>query len=388
MGRITQWLAPPLALVVLAGVIFFTVQNMGAHSRQPMPMAEESPQHPDVSVVTVTPGSYNAHISGQGEATPHYSLPLTTEVSGRIENVGNNFESGSILHKGDMLFRIEDTAYTAELATAKSELAESELALLEEERQARQAQLEWESSGLEGEPDSDLVLRIPQLAAARAEVENKKAALELARKNLSKTTVTAPFDCLIVSRDVTPGSYVQAGTEVATLYSIDTMEINIALSASEWGNLPADAVENNHPVTITSVEDGQQTWQGTIGRMENHVDTKTRQRTIIVKVNQPFTQNIPLLAGTFVRVDIPGKELDTLWKLPGSALSQRGEIWFVADNNTLACFQSTPLFSDHDSIYIQVPPALATAAQNVLIHPLSSYVTGMEVRPVKENNDA
>ncbi len=358
MQRTTQWLAPPLALLVLAGVIVFTVQNMGAHNQPPMPAAEKAVQHPDVSVVTVNPASYNARITGQGEAAPHYSLTLTAEVSGTIEDMGDNFESGSILAKGDVLFRIEDTAYIAALATAESELAASELALLEEERQAKQALVEWKSSGLEGEPDSDLVLRVPQLAAAKSEVSNNQAALALARNNLRKTTVTAPFDCLVVSRNVAPGSYVQAGTEVASLYSTDTMEIRIALSASEWGNLPTDVAESGHPVTITSVENGQ-TWQGRISRVENHVDTQTRQRTVVVEVEHPLARNTPLMAGTFVRVDIAGKQVDTLWKLPASALSQRGEIWYVDADNTLACFQAEPAFSDHDSIFIEVPSTLS-----------------------------
>lgn len=324
MRRIIQWLAPPAALLILIGVILFSSVSMKAKMQQPPPKKEIDAARAEVSVLKVDSESYEAIITGLGESSPHYSLTLTAEVSGLVKQLGNNFESGSILKKGDTLLLLDDTEYAAAVAKAESDLAESELALLEEERQAAQAEAEWKASGLEGEPDSELVLHQPQLAAAHAAVKNAKTALDLARNNLQKTTVTAPFDCLVVARQAVPGSYLQAGSEIASLYSTDRVEIGIALSAAEWDNLPAAGELYGRPATITSVENGH-TWSGMINRIEYHLDTTSRQRTIIVEVARPLEQSEPLLAGTFVQAKIAGKTVSNLWKLPGSSLSQRGK---------------------------------------------------------------
>jgi hypothetical protein len=76
--------------------------------------------------------------------------------------------------------------------------------------------------------------------------------------------------------------------------------------------------------------------------------------------------------------------LANLWKLPGSALSQEGEIWYVRADNTLASFPAKPLFNDGDVIYVSVPDTLQGREQNVLVHPLNSYLAGMRVHPVQE----
>lgn len=383
MRRMMQWLAPPLALMVLVGVVLFTVRNMKGDHLGPPQEIEGKPIYPDISVVTVAPDGYKAVVTGFGEASPHHTLTLVSEVSGRVEKIGAAFETGQILKKGELIVSLDDTEYAAAVATAESELAQSRLELLEEERQVAQARWEWDSSGLKGEPDSELVLRQPQLAVARANVKKGEAELKLSRKNLAKTIVTAPFDCLVVSREVAPGSYLQAGAEIASLYSIDKIEIAIGLSGAEWDNLPSASEIAGYQVEVAAVESGR-SWQGRISRVEHHVDSKTRQRTVIVEVEDPLGLSAPLLPGTFVKVTIPGKSMDNLWKLPGSALSQRGEIWYVTKDNVLASFQAQPLFSDHDSIYVTAPDNLAGIAQRVLVHPLSSYLTGMKVNPVQE----
>lgn len=386
MTRLLHWIGPPLAILLLIGVFMYTRGKINQQPAGPPPKTEKAAIASDVAVTTVTPQAYSAKISGFGEAEAHYSLSLTAQVSGQVKSVSPSFESGHILRKGELLLQLDATEYTAAVAAAKSDLAQNRLSLLEEERQVKQAQAEWASSGMTGQPDSELVLRAPQLAAAKALVENSQAALDLAEENLAKTEIRAPFDCLIVSRDISPGSYLQAGTTTAALYSIDRVEIPIKLSSKEWDTLPDEASFTGTPVTLTAVDNGRR-WQGEINRVERQVDTETRQRTVVIAVETPFSLTSPLLPGTFVRADIEGRMVDNLWQLPASALSQRGEIWYVTDGR-LNKFSAETVFSYQNTIFISVPEQLRTAEQQVVNHPLSSYLTGMEVRPREEKDNA
>jgi len=382
MRRLIHLLGPLLALLMLCGAVIYVKAEMSDKQQVVRQTQPEDVLLPDVSVVTSIPGSYTAAVSGYGESVPHYSLSLVAEVSGRVEDMSASFESGYIARKGELLVQLDDTQYLADVATARSNLEQNRLSLLEEERQMAQARAEWESSGLEGAPDSELVLRKPQLAAAKALVESSEAALVLAEDKLAKTKVYAPFDCLVVSRSISPGSYLQEGTAIGSFYSVDKVEVSVSLSTRNWDNLPQASELGGHQVQLLAV-DSDHSWQGQIGRVERNVDTTTRQRDVVIEVENPFTMSPALLPGTFVQVEISGKQVDNLWELPVSALSQRGEIWFVS-GGTLDKFQADLVFSHLDRIYIDVPANLAAAPQQVLVHPLSNYVSGMKVHPVEE----
>lgn len=372
-----------LALLVLTLITWFSYNGIQAQMNRPMQEKEAEVERPDVSVITVKPEVHQAHVTAYGEANVHYSLTLTAQVAGQVDGLNKAFEPGMRVEKNEILVELENSDFRSAVATAENNLAAAKVSLLEEQRQVTQAENEWQSSGLDGTPESELVLRQPQLQAAKTAVKQAEAALASASKNLSRTHVIAPFDAIVVERLVSPGTFVQAGTTIATLFSTDYLELAIDLSARDWANLPEfqQMTGDAWPVELYSVEN-QQHWQGRVLRVEKHLDTSTRQRSLIVAVDQPFDLEPALYPGTFLKVKIAGRNQQGLWKLPNSALSQRSEIWFVSEDETLDNFSADPLFTDSESIYIKVPEALALASQQVLVHPLSSYLKGMPVNTI------
>ena len=387
--RKTDYLVLVLSLTVLVGVLFFNqhvLQGQTDHMPQP---TQKEPLLPDVEVMVAEEGQYAMKVRGFGDSKMHFTLSLTSQDSGQVVAISENLEAGCRVKKGAVLVQIDDTDYLAAVADAKSELATARLALLEEEREASQAQTEWKASGFTGQPDSALVLHKPYLVAAQATVEKAETALASADKNLALTQITAPFDAIVGARIVVPGSYLQEGTEVATLYSTDLIEIAVPLPVRDWSNLPdIDTLINGRwPVEITGVENGQ-TWQGRVLRAQQHINETSRQRILYIAVDAPLDLGKPLLPGTFVGVEIEGNTLDNVWKLKSSSLSQKGEIWFLSDTNSLGKFSSEPLFSDDGFIYIKVPQRFKDTNTQVVVHPLSSYLPGMKVQPVFEGDNA
>lgn len=376
---------------LLAAVVLYSWQAMRSRDDDP-PAGRQTSQaqapRPDVSVVTVTPGAYRAWAHGYGQAAARFELTLTAQVQGQVEELAGDFDTGQRVARDTVLARLDDTDYRAAVASAEDALAAARLALLEEERRGVQARAEWRASGLKGEPDSELVLRAPQLAAARAALASAEAALAGARKDLAYTRIRAPFDALVVARAVAPGSFVQTGTEIATLYGTERVEVEVFLSARDWTNLPdpATLASGEWPVELTGVEDGRR-WRGEVLRVAQHLDQTTRQRALIAAVETPLDRDPPLLPGTFLELEVAGRLVEGLWRLPSAALSQRGEIWYVHDDDRLASFAAEPLFSADGAIYVRPPQALGEAPQQVLVHPLDGYLQGMAVRPVEVKSD-
>ncbi|WP_282167965.1 efflux RND transporter periplasmic adaptor subunit [Shewanella japonica] len=353
-----------------------------------------------VAVQLTAVESYQAQVTGYGETKPRFELTYTSEISGRITWLADSFESGRVVRKGELLARLDDTSFQQAVSQAKADVATARLALLEEQREGEQARSEWQRSGLSGEPSSPLVLREPQLASAEAALENAQKSLEKAERDLHYTEIKAPFDGVIVSRNVQLGSFINVGGEVAMLYSVDRIEIEIPLSEKQWANLP-QAVMNagNGTDAATANTDSAQQWHATIKatgsdttqgqqwsayveRTHQYVAKDTRQRSLVLVVEKPLEQGAPLYPGTFVEATIEGMTLDYLWELPSSARSQQGEIWTVDAQGLLQKSTAYTLFERQNKIYV-TPTEEAELAQ-VVKRPLSNFKAGMKVVPTTE----
>lgn len=385
--HLVQWLVFIVSVAAFLVAVVFIKNGIEANMNRPKPMKTQEESHPDVSVLSVTPAGYAARVTAWGAVSPHYELSVSSQVEGRVVTLADGFETGAVVKKGTVLVQLEEVAYRSAVDEAASALSEARVSLLEEEREALQARTEWKASGVSGKPASELVLRGPQLAAAKAAVTAAETALAQAREDLDHTRITVPFDAVVVTREVAPGAYLQAGSAVATLYSVDRAEVTLSLSAEEWSRLPESDQMNsgNWPVTLTRIKDSG-SWTGRILRAERHLDASSRQRNLIIAVDHPLDADPPLLAGTFVKADITGRQLENLWRLPGSALSQKGEVWYVTADKSLAAVSTEPVFTDGDFVYVSPPAELSSATCQVLVHPLNSYLQGMVVNPVEEAN--
>ena len=367
-------------LSIVAIVFYTSIQMQVKMQKKPQ---EKTPLYPTVSVLKVAKDEFQAAITGYGEAKPRYTLELTSQVSGAVESLSSSFMTGTQIKRGDVMLNLEQTQYQLKVATAQASLAQAQLNLLEEQRQGKQASLEWQRSGLQGKPNSPLVLREPQLKAAKAAQQEAQYALVSAKTDLHKTRIQAPFDGVIISRDVQPGSYLQVGSKVATLESTDVMEIEIALSALQWENLPdINRLNNNKWLVTLSTIDGKTTWQAYVDRVQRHVDSTNRQRSLIVVVDKPLQQKAALFSGTFLKAKIAGKKMQALWQVPISAISQNGDIWYVESTGILAKFKASKQYEEGNFAYVD--PVAELDEANIVIRPLNSYLLGMHVSPSME----
>ncbi|KPW05543.1 efflux RND transporter periplasmic adaptor subunit [Pseudoalteromonas sp. P1-11] len=366
-----------VAIVCIGLAISYNGQKMAQQANGPKPELAKSVA-PNVSVINAVPSTYQAYVSGHGEAKAHWALSLKAQVKGEITNMSEQFATGNVVKKGQVLAQIDNTEYLQAVASAKATLADAKLALQEEQDLGNQAKREWQRSGVTQAPSSPLVFRTLQLEAAQATADNAQYALQTAQRDEKNTHISAPFDAVILSRDVDLGTYVSIGDTLATLNSTDKVEISVPLSLSQWQNLASD---KSGEVILSDVTTQNQ-WQGYIARFEQHLDDSSRQRSVVVALDKPFEQATPLLPGTFLAVQIAGKALNNVIKLPASAVSQEGLIWYVNEQNTLMSIQAQKLFERGDYVYIS--PIEGHTNLRVVARPLVSYLNDMLVNPIVE----
>jgi RND family efflux transporter MFP subunit len=152
------------------------------------------------------------------------SANLSFEVSGTVEtvyvDVGNPVEKGQILAVLDKEpYRLDVDAAQAELVTARAKVVNTK------EEYDRQERVYSQGAGAK----SKLEQAKYNYDAARSQVNYQIANLNLAKRNLSKTMLTSPYNGHIAWRSVDPHEEVKVGQKVFTIDAKGALEVYLAV---------------------------------------------------------------------------------------------------------------------------------------------------------------
>jgi len=297
------------------------------------------PKLPAVEVQIAEATRHTYRIQSQGTALPRTSIRLVSEVSGKVVFVAESFDVGQIFAKGDVLLKIDSRDYELALAQARSQVAQAQLRLQMEVKEADVVRREWELLN-QGEP-TGLQAREPQLASARAALEAALAAEEAAKRNLDRCEIRAPFDGMVARAGVRPGQFAALATPLGELFATDVAEVRLPLIASDLSfiDLPrpgAKVALGQAPKVTLSARAGERRteWLGHIVRSEETVDPMNRMVYVVAQVVDPYglakRDGAPLRSGTFVRASIEGRTQENVIVLPRHALRGRNQVW-IAD---------------------------------------------------------
>ncbi len=167
---------------------------------------------PPVPVEMVTPTIMPAKnaFSTTGVLESIASATMTPEVAGRISEL--NFDDGSEVQEGQVLFRIEDNLLKAELRKAKVQFDNSVLNF--DRIQAIRA------TGSGSQSDLD---------AARTQLELDKANLDYLNARVEQLSIKAPFPGVVGLSKVEVGDYVVPGQALINLERMDRLKVDFKI---------------------------------------------------------------------------------------------------------------------------------------------------------------
>jgi len=310
-----------------------------------------------VKTISVEKGSYQPAFQALGTVRPAKEIILSPRVSGEIIELTQNFVPGGHVKKGEKLIQIDPSDYQNTIQQRKSELSQAQADLNMEMGRQRVAQKDYELSEqtLTG-AEKDLVLRKPQLNTARAQVRSAEAALEQARLDLQRTTILAPFDAHIVSREVNLGSQVSIGQTLAQLVGLENywIEATLPLSKMQWITFP----ENNTSVGASVEIRNRTAWspeiyrEGRVFRMIGSLEDQTRLARFLIEVENPLSEKPPLMLGEFVENTIKGDSIFDVVKLNRDYVRKNNTVW-VMENAKLSIREVDILVKDATHAYIE-----------------------------------
>lgn len=315
-----------------------------------------------VDVITAKRDTFQPTVEAMGTVRPSQEITLSARVKGEITNRTEEFTPGSIIKKGTTLLQIDPSDYRNNLQLRESELRQYIADLKIEMGRQNVAEKDYQLlDETLSEEQEDLILRTPQLNAARANVEAARASVEQAKLDLQRTTIKAPFDAQVLSRNVNIGSQVSEGQNLGRLVGIETywIEATVPLAKVRWLSFPDNQDSNGSKVKVRN----RTAWnQGEyrIGRLYKLVGTmeeKTRMARVLITVSDPLAhkkddpEKPAMMIGSFVEANINAKVIPDVIRLNRDYVRKNETVW-VMKNEKLEIKDVEIIFRDSKYAYI------------------------------------
>lgn len=373
----------PFLILIIAVVVALYIGSTAPKARRIPPVRQ-------VSLVETLPARHTSEriiIPTMGSIIPTREITLKSKVSGDILKINPRFTEGGHLEKDEEILKVDDQDYRLAVAEQHSQVVSAEYALKLELGRQDVAQREWELLGGGSAlkvPDSELALRKPHLEKAQADLASARAAMKRAELDLARTTVRAPFNCIVRTKKVDLGSHVSSQDQLAELVGTDEYRVraSVPIDRLKWISIPHGRDDRGSKARIIYGNGTGYERRGSVVKLLADLEEGGRMARIMIAVNDPLdlkspeSNRPPLLIGEYVRVAIEGPELEGIVALPRTALRDGGNIWIAREDDTLDIRSVDIVWRGEETVLVK--NSLADG-ERIIITGLSTPIQGMKV---------
>lgn len=267
-------------------------------------------------LVTVSSNALASGPSITGSIEAERRADLRAEVSAVVLAVLK--ENGDPVRRGDLLVRLDPTAFRDSLMSAEASARAAELAYEQAERQyQRMLQLRKEKM-ISAQQLEDAEI---QRNNAKSEREAARARVVTARQQLERTEVRAPFDGLVSDRKVSAGDTAAVGKELMKVIDPTSMRFEGHVSADSIGEVAA-----GQRVHFRIQGYGDTNLVGTVTRVNPAANAATRQVEVLVRFDDPA--QMPRVAGLYAEGRIETRSMEAL-TIPAASVVREGDDTFA-----------------------------------------------------------
>ncbi|MFZ6720179.1 efflux RND transporter periplasmic adaptor subunit [Undibacterium sp. Ji49W] len=264
----------------------------------------------------------NALASGPvvtGSIQPERKADLRAEVSAVVLQVLK--ENGDVVKRGDILVKLDETSIRDNLNSAEDNARSAAMALDQSDR-ALQRLKTLRASGmtsLQALDDAEV-----RRNSAQSELSASRARAVVARQQLQRTVVRAPFDGVVSERKVSAGDTASIGKELVKVIDPTSMRFAGRVSTDKIAQ-----VKVGQPVGFRINGYPGQEFRGKVTRVDPAANDVTRQVEVLVAFAD---SNQPRVSGLYAEGNIEAATVSALM-LPEAAVVKAGDkayAWKVA----------------------------------------------------------
>jgi len=189
------------------------------------------PPPPDVQIAQVLQRDVPVYTEAIGQTRGSQEIEVRARVAGMLETV--DFQEGSYVRKGQLLYSIDPREYEANVEQAKGNLARAI---------ADQARYDQDVARYKPLVDQNAIPRqtyetaVAQAEAAKAGVEAARAAVARTELDVEYTKVYSPTDGIVGKTEVNPGNLVGRGesTLLTRISRVDPIHVRFSIAERDY----------------------------------------------------------------------------------------------------------------------------------------------------------
>ena len=374
-----------------------------------------------VNVETLNKQIASPKILSYGEIYSKRMLEIRPLVSGRLDYVSEKFVEGGYVKSGDILFRLNQKDYLNDLEIAEIDLEDTKAQLSEAISKLDYANLEFEVSESQLNLRKNALDRQTQLAESglitssqlentqlayssskqqflnkqnlvkssknaidKLEIQLKRRSISIdkAKRNLDETEIKAPFDGIIASVNILPGSVINKNEKLGTLLDPNSLEVMFNLSANEFARvIDKDGKLLNLDITAyLKLSNKNIPFSGKIERINPEIINIGSGRKLFASIN--LGENKTLRPGDFVVLEIKEPSLKNITVLPSSAVTIDGKIFILEEDNRLKEIEVTILRRQGNEVIVSGAPT----EKEYVMQRSPQLGNGLKIKPLRKKD--
>ena len=368
-----------VASIAMAAVLVATKEE---------PPREEKPLEGTlVEVIQIRTGRHEVDLHAKGTVVPAQEIVLQPELGGRVVWQSSELVAGGRFKLDQPIVRIDPRDYQLQVESRRSEVNTAKLALSIEARRGEVAKREWNAFGEMDVSDEQRALaqREPQLEASRLALKAAQSSLKKAQLDLTRTTLRAPFNAMVVSENVDAGQLINSQTSVARLVGTDEYHVQVSVPVVSLRNARVRTADTPGSEVRIIQHVGQETIErpGEVIRHLPDLDPGGAMARLLVSIENPLGKrgDLPLLLGSFVDVAIGAQPIDNAIRLPRVALRNGRSVYVMNDHDLLEIRDVQIAWTEPDAVLITgglsaddrvITSRIATPVPNMLLRTAAS----------------
>ncbi len=344
-----------------------------------------------VQVIDLETRQVDISVRAWGSVIPAREVTMRPQVSGQVVEQHPSMEPGGRFKDGDLLVKMDPADYELNLTERKADLEQAKFESEVEQGRQKIAKREWEQLQKDlpkMDANPSLALREPQLRLTKAMIEKAENAIARAELDLKRTSISAPFNCMVTEETVEIGQLVESGSEICRLVGTDSFWVRATLPMAELNRveLPGgDTAGAEAKIFLDTGHGESEPWKGTVIRLLPDLEGTGRMARLLIEVEDPLrlepgsdSNGAPLLLGSYVRVEIDAGSLEDVLSIPRTALHEGNRLWMVGPRNKVRIVEPEVLWTRPETVLV---PDIRNPDERLIVSELKAALPGMEVNP-------
>lgn len=298
----------------------------------------KEPEIQQIGVTTVQSLQPSKRVTLPGELKPWNRVNMYAKVKGFVRDV--SVDRGTIVRKGQVLARLDAPEVISELSQAQAQVQAQESNLIDQTARARASKLTYQrllqTAKMEG------AVSLNEIDQAEAKMQSDSAMVAMIRGNIQAArsnyqaknelrqylTITAPFDGIVIERNISPGALVGAGDSGKPLFVLEdshTLRLTVAIPETFANQLPA---KSSVSFTVNAMPDRR--FNAKLARSAQSL--VEANRAMMAEFDVPNASH-ELKAGMYADVQMPIERTAKTMFVPTTAVVSSSEKMFLIKVN-------------------------------------------------------